>query len=208
MDHQNLNQEKGHPNPGGLSFFPFSSASRKARFPTTSPFKSISGLWLLICFVCLSQSLHAQSRKFLLLQHGGNEKSRLIFEIGEEISYKTKIYDFFISDVIKDIQPDLIVLGENILKPSDILAIEIRQKDPRNSTIKNLGYLGMGAGALLLLTTTVNSLYQQGDLSEAGSLMPVSLGLLAGGFLVSRMEYRQFRHKGKNKIQAVVLYGD
>jgi hypothetical protein len=65
----------------------------------------------------------------------------------------------------------------------------------------------MGAGAILLLTTTINGLYQEGDLSQTTDLLPLSGGLIVAGFLVSKMQYRTFKHKGRNKIQAVVLYG-
>jgi hypothetical protein len=102
----------------------------------------------------------------------------------------------------------LVVLKENVLSPADITAIDIRHKDPRNATVKNMAYLGMGAGAILLLTTTINSLYQQGDLSQATDLLPLSGGLIVGGFVISKMQYKTFKQKGKNKIQAVVLYGE
>jgi hypothetical protein len=65
-------------------------------------------------------------------------------------------------------------------RPADITAIDIRHKDPRNATVRNMAYLGMGAGAILLLTTTINSLYQQGDLSQASDLLPLSGGLDRG----------------------------
>lgn len=166
-------------------------------------------LFLIALFlVSLQAQAQEESKKFLLLQHGSKQKSRLIFEIGEEISYKSKKFDFFITDVIVDIQPDLVVLKENVLSPADITAIDIRHKDPRNATVKNMAYLGMGAGAILLLTTTINSLYQQGDLSQATDLLPLSGGLIVGGFVISKMQYKTFKQKGKNKIQAVVLYGE
>lgn len=164
---------------------------------------------LSLLFFCLTVQGFSQdeSKRFLLLQHGSKQKSRLTFVIGEEISYMTKTYDFFITDVIVDIQPDLVVLKENLLRPADITAIDIRKKDPRNSTVKNIAHLGMGAGTILLLTTTINSLYQQGDLSQAGDLLPLSASLIVGGFVISKMQYKTFKHKGKNKIQAVILYG-
>lgn len=160
------------------------------------------------CLLCLRTFAQEESKRFLLLQHGAKEKSRLTFDIGEEISYKSTKFDFFITDVIVDIQPDLVVLKENVLRPADITAIDIRNKDPRNATVRNMAYLGMGAGAILLLTTTINSLYQQGDLSQASDLLPLSGGLIVGGFVISKMQYKTFKHKGKNKIQAVILYGN
>jgi hypothetical protein len=110
--------------------------------------------------------------------------------------------------VILDIKTDIIVLSENVLQPKDITVVDIRNKDPRNQTIKNLSYLSMGAGVIFLLVNTVNSLYQQGDLSRLEESWALSAGLLAGGYGISKLRYKEFRHKGDNKIQIVILYGD
>ncbi|EKB49677.1 hypothetical protein [Cecembia lonarensis] len=150
----------------------------------------------------------AYAQKFILLQRGENQKTRLKFEIGENFTYKTKSVDFFVTDRIVDITPAAIILTENVLLPSDITAVEIIDKDPRNITISNFSYLGMGAGVLFLVGTTVNSLYQQGDLSEVGNTIGWPIGLFATGFLISKMKYKTFKHKGKNKIQLVILYED
>lgn len=149
----------------------------------------------------------AFSQKFILLQKGGNQKTRLTYEVGEELIYKTKAYDFYLSDVIVDVQKDIIVLRENVLSPSDIIAIDIRNKDLRNHTLKNLAYLGMGGGIVFLAAQGVNSLIQEGDLTQVNS-WGLPLGFFAAGFILSRVEYRYFKHRGKNKIQLVILYGE
>jgi hypothetical protein len=92
--------------------------------PKSSQFKILDSWRLLfgLCSCCwfrfafsLRTFAQEESKRFLLLQHGAKEKSRLTFEIGEEISYKSTKFDFFITDVIVDIQPDLVVLKENVL---------------------------------------------------------------------------------------------
>jgi hypothetical protein len=208
VDHKSLENLHGHPLLGGLFFFIFTLLpNQNPRFMALAV-RPLLLLLVSLCLLCLRTFAQEESKRFLLLQHGAKEKSRLTFEIGEEISYKSTKFDFFITDVIVDIQPDLVVLKENVLRPADITAIDIRNKDPRNATVRNMAYLGMGAGAILLLTTTINSLYQQGDLSQASDLLPLSGGLIVGGFVISKMQYKTFKHKGKNKIQAVILYGN
>lgn len=208
MDHQSLKNHHGRPGSDGHFSLKFIQISISNSLYMALAARPLILFLIALFLVSLQAQAQEESKKFLLLQHGSKQKSRLIFEIGEEISYKSKKFDFFITDVIVDIQPDLVVLKENVLSPADITAIDIRHKDPRNATVKNMAYLGMGAGAILLLTTTINSLYQQGDLSQATDLLPLSGGLIVGGFVISKMQYKTFKQKGKNKIQAVVLYGE
>jgi hypothetical protein len=208
MDHQSLENQHGRPVSDGHFSLKFIQISISYSLYMALAARPLILFLIALFLVSLQAQAQEESKKFLLLQHGSKQKSRLIFEIGEEISYKSKKFDFFITDVIVDIQPDLVVLKENVLSPADITAIDIRHKDPRNATVKNMAYLGMGAGAILLLTTTINSLYQQGDLSQATDLLPLSGGLIVGGFVISKMQYKTFKQKGKNKIQAVVLYGE
>jgi hypothetical protein len=148
------------------------------------------------------------SQKFILLQRGANEKTRLEYEIGESITYKTKTYDFFITDVIKDIQKDVIVLSENILRPENITVIDITNKDPRNITLTNLSYLSYGAGVIFLLAEGINSIYQEGQLSISRGGLITTSALISSGFILSKLKYRYFRNRGRNKIQLVLLYGD
>lgn len=150
----------------------------------------------------------AFSQKFILLQKGSNQKTRLKYEIGEDFTYKSKDMAFYVTDKIVDIRTDIIVLTENVLQPSDIVAVDISKKDPRNSTLKNLGSLGMGAGGLFLLVSTVNSLYQEGDLSTVENSFGWPIGFFTAGFIISKIQYKEFKHKGRNKIQLVLLYGE
>jgi hypothetical protein len=163
---------------------------------------------LIALIFMFSLAHHSYSQKFILLQKGSNTKTALRFQIGEEITYKSTKFDYYVTDVIVDIKTDIIVLSENILQPKEITVIDIRNKDPRNQTIKNLSFLSMGAGVVFLLVNTVNSLYQQGDLSRLEESWALSAGLLAGGYVISKLKYKEFKHKGENKIQIVILYGD
>lgn len=148
------------------------------------------------------------AQKFVLLQKGSNQKTRLKFEIGEEFTYKSTTYDFYVTDVIVDIKTDIIVLSENILQPNDITAVYIKKKDPRNSTLKNLAYLGMGGGLIFFTGGIINSLYHEGNLSGVSNSIGLSAGLFGAGYILSKAQYREFKHEGKNKIQLIILYGD
>jgi hypothetical protein len=162
--------------------------------------------FLLSCLLLLFTG-EVAAQKFILLQRGSNQKTRLKYEIGEELVYKTKDFDFFLYDVIVDINNDLIVLTENVLSPDNIVAIDIKNKDPRNTTLRNLALLGIGGGMVFLTAQGVNSLIQEGDLSQFDTWgLPV--GLIAGGIALSRVRYRYFKNQGRNKIQTVILYGD
>ncbi len=148
------------------------------------------------------------SQKFILLQRGANEKTRLTYEIGESITYKIAAYDFFITDVIRDIQPDLIVLSENVLLPENITAVDITDKDPRNSTISNLSFLSYGGAVIFLAADAINSLYLDNSFSiSRGTLITTSV-LAVTGFILSRLKYRYFKIEGRNKLQIVILYGE
>jgi hypothetical protein len=148
----------------------------------------------------------ANAQKFILLQKGDNQKTRLKYEVGEEFVYKIAQYDFYITEVIRDITHDAIILTDNVVQPHQIVEVDIRKKDPRNYTIQNLSYLGIGAGTLLMLGSGINSLYQEGDLSAASGALGLSVGLIAGGLIVSQLKYKKFRHHRRNKIQLVILY--
>ncbi len=150
-----------------------------------------------------SQDLLAQ--KFVLLQRGANEKTRIKFEIGEEFSYKTKEYDFYITDVITDIQTDILVLKENVLRPEDIRAVDIRRKDDRNRRLESITAKTLGGGVLFLIGFTATSLVQEGDLSQLSQTWPYPAALFATGLIFSQIRYRDFKIEGKNKIQFVIL---
>jgi hypothetical protein len=169
---------------------------------------SKSKISIIALILLFSLTHHAYSQKFILLQKGSNTKTALRFQVGEEITYKSTKFDYYVTDVIVDIKTDIIVLSENLIQPKDITVIDIRNKDPRNQTIKNLSFLSMGAGVVFLLVNTVNSLYHQGDLKELKNSWALPVGLLAGGYAISKLKYKEFKHKGDNKIQIVILYGD
>ncbi len=161
---------------------------------------------LIILLGLFSTEVFAQ--KFILLQKGNNQKSRIKFEVGEVFTYKTNKNDFYISDIIREIQTDIIVLSENILRPEDITSVYIQEKDPRNGTLKNLSFLSYGAGSIFLSANLINNLYQEGNLKvESGSII-TSAALFGSGFILSKIRYRHFRLQGRNKIQLVILYGD
>jgi hypothetical protein len=153
-------------------------------------------------------SVSVFSQKFILLQKGSSQKNRLKFEIGETFIYKTKKNNFYITDVIKDIQKDIIVLSENVLLPEDITSIYILHKDPRNSTLKNLSYMSYGAATVLMSANLINSLYQDGTIRfESGGLITSGI-LFASGFTFSKIGYKHFKIHKRNKIQLITLYGD
>lgn len=171
---------------------------------TNRIFKSCS--LILILFLLFSGNVFSQ--KFILLQKGSNEKNRLKYEIGETFTYKTKKNDYYITDMIKDIQTDIIVLSENVLLPEDITSVYILNKDPRNSTLKNLSFLSYGAGAVLMSANVINSLYQDGSIRfESGGLITSGI-LFASGFTFSKLRYKHFKIHKRNKIQLITLYGD
>ena len=77
-----------------------------------------------------------QPRKFLLLKRGSNQKSQIRFYPGEVITYKSKKIGYFVTDRIVNLDTEYLYLSENILNPSDIIAIDIRAKDPRNRLVE------------------------------------------------------------------------
>ncbi|MCH7397076.1 hypothetical protein MM236_03710 [Belliella sp. DSM 107340] len=161
---------------------------------------------ILLLFVINLNDVYAQ--KFILLQKGTNQKSRLKFEVGETFTYKSKTNDFYITDVIKDIQTDIIVLSENILKPEDITSVDIFDKDPRNGTLKNLSTLSYGAGLIWLTAESINSLYHDKSFGISSGGMIGAGALFASGFTLSKIRRRHFKNTKRNKIQLVILYGD
>lgn len=161
----------------------------------------------LFSFLFFGVLQEVDAQKFILLQKGANQKTRIKYEIGEELIYKTKDFDFFLYDEIVDISNEIIVLKENVLTPKEILVIDIRSKDPRNQTLRNLSMLGIGGGVLFMAAQGANSLIQEGNLSQMDT-WGVPIGMVAGGIVLSKIRYRYFKHQGRNKIQTVVLYGD
>ena len=159
---------------------------------------------VMLFLFCLAFS-QAEAQKFLILQKGANQKTRLKYEEGDLIRYQQKGQDFFVSDRIREIHPDFLVLTENILKPEEIEAVDVKDKDERNHTLSTLSGLMYSGGALLLLAETVNGLYHDKRFSYSNEGLIISGSLLATGFVLSKIKYRYFKHKGRKKIQIIYL---
>jgi hypothetical protein len=156
-------------------------------------------LSVLILFLGLQLGAQAQSKDFLLLKRGSNQKTQIRFYAGEELTYQSRKLGYFITDKIVRIDKDYIYLTENILSPADIEAIDIRNKDPRNRTLRNLNALFLGAGTILLAVELVNS----GGISEG---VGITSGILVGtGLAMIPLRYKIFKNEGKNRIQLVIL---
>ncbi len=150
----------------------------------------------------------AQSKDFILLKRGSNQKSQIRYYPGEEITYKSKKLGYFITDKIVRLETDFIYLEENILSPSDILEVDIRNKDPRNRTLRNLTALFLGAGTILLTVEAVNGLYQEGEL-QIDQGVAVTSGILIGtGLALLPLRYKTFKNEGRNGIQIILMRMD
>lgn len=159
---------------------------------------STKWLILLLLPLLLSQQLLAQN--YMVLQKGDNAKTRLRYKVGDSITYKLDDLPYYLTDVIREIQPGHLLLGENIVAPAQIESIDIRNKDERNSTLRNLTLLPAGAAILLLTAETVNSLYADGKISYSDTSLGIAAGLAVGSIVLSQVRYKKFRIKGKRKI--------
>ncbi|QDH79433.1 hypothetical protein FKX85_10465 [Echinicola soli] len=148
-------------------------------------------------------SAHAQ--RYMILQKGGNQKTRIKYEEGDLITYQTKDMSYFISDQIKEIHRDFLVLRENIIRPENIAVVDVRDTREQNRTIKSFSTIFAAAGALLLTAETINSLYTEGELSYSKGGLIISGTLLAGSFVISRFKKKYFKNEGRNKIQIIYL---
>ena len=146
-----------------------------------------------------------QPRKFLLLKRGSNQKSQIRFYPGEDITYKSKKIGYFVTDRIVNVDTEYLYLSENILNPSDIVAIDIRAKDPRNRTLNNLTNLSLGAGTMAIALEGINNLYRQGKLQFSPGVVKTSAILLGTGFGLLPLRYKTFTLSDKNKLQLVLL---
>lgn len=149
--------------------------------------------------------INAQSKDFLLLKRGANQKSQIRYQVGENLTYKSKKLGYYVTDKILSFDKDYIYLTENILSPSDIESIDIRTKDPRNRTLKNLTALFLGSGVLLISVETINSLYQDEQFSIDSGVAKISGALIATGLALTPLRYKTFEQKGKNRIQIVLM---
>lgn len=168
--------------------------------PVSHLMKTISAILLFL--LCCTQVI-AQSDDFMLLKRGAKQKTQIRFYPGEKITYKSDKLNYFVTDVIKQIDDDFIYLGENILAPHNILEIDIRNKDSRNGTLRNLNAITLGAGILLLGVESINSIYQTGQFSiDRG--VGITSGILIGtGIALLPIRYKVFKNSGRNSIQLI-----
>lgn len=164
-------------------------------------------LTVLLFFVAFWET-NAQSKDFILLKRGSNQKTQIRFYPGEEITYKSKKLGYFITDKIINLDTEFIYLEENILSPADISEIDVRHKDPRNRTLSNLTALFLGAGGILLTVEAVNSLYQQ-DALRIDDGVAITSGILIGtGLALLPLRYKTFKNEGRNGIQIILMRMD
>ncbi|MEY3645159.1 MAG: hypothetical protein RLZZ207_1857 [Bacteroidota bacterium] len=160
---------------------------------------------LVVGLMATSLLAQEQPRKFLLLKRGSNQKSQIRFYPGEDITYKSKKIGYFVTDRIVNLDTEYLYLSENILNPSDIVAIDIRAKDPRNRTLNNLTNLSLGAGTMAIALEGINNLYRQGKLQFSSAMVKTSAILLGTGFGLLPLRYKTFTLSDKNKLQLVLL---
>jgi hypothetical protein len=175
---------------------------------TPSQIKQLVKVFLTFLFLGLfvgPNFAQEQSKKFLLLKRGTNQKSQIRFYPGENITYKSKKIGYFVTDKIVNLDTEYLYLSENILSPSDILAIDIRRKDPRNRTLNNLTSLSLGAGTMAIALEGINGLYQNGKLQFSPGVIKTSALLLGTGFGLLPLRYKTFTLSDKNKLQLVLL---
>jgi hypothetical protein len=160
---------------------------------------------LLIGLFALPIHAQEQPRKFLLLKRGSNQKTQIRFYPGETITYKSKKIGYFVTDILVNLDTEFLYLSENILKPSDILSIDVKRKDPRNRTLNNLTVLSLGAGSMVIGLEGINSLTQQGQLKISAGVAKASALLLGTGLALLPLRYKTFTLSNKNKVQLVLL---
>lgn len=165
-------------------------------------------LLLFSFLITLSFLTHAQSRDFILLKRGANQKSQIRYYPGEEITYKSKKIGYFITDVIEKVDQDYIYMSENIISPLDIVEVDIRQKDKRNRTLRALNTLVLGSGIILVSVDMINSLYHDGEISVDKGVGVTSAILLGTGLAMLPLRYKTFKHQGRNHIQIVMMRMD
>lgn len=162
------------------------------------------GLTLALLFSILAGA-NAQSKDFILVKRGGNQKTQMRYYPGENITYKSKKLGYFVTDRIESLDTDFIYLTENILSPADIIELDIRDKDPRNRTLRNLTALFLGAGIILLTVEAVNSVYQQDQL-RVDSGVAITSGILVGtGLALLPLRYKIFKNTTGYGIQIIIM---
>lgn len=162
------------------------------------------GLTLALFFSILL-GVQAQSKDFILVKRGGNQKTQLRYYPGENITYKSKKLGYFVTDQIVSLDKDFIYLTENILSPADIVELDIKNKDPRNRTLRNLTALFIGAGGILLTVDAVNSIYQEDQLSVDGGVAITSGILIGTGLALIPLRYKTFKNTSGFGIQIIIM---
>ncbi|GAA0879928.1 hypothetical protein GCM10009119_28980 [Algoriphagus jejuensis] len=157
-----------------------------------------------LLFLSLIFGAQAQSKDFILLKRGSNQKNQIRFYPGEDITYKSKKLDYFVTDQIVSLDKDFIYLTENILSPADIEEVGIRQKDPRNRTMRNLTALFLGTGGILLSVETVNTLIKEDDDSIDSGVVITSGILIGTGLALLPLRYKTFKNTTGYGIQIIL----
>lgn len=168
-------------------------------------------MWLSAIFllgILSGNESFGQSKDFLLLKRGTNQKSQIRFYPGEEITYLSDKLDYFITDQIVSLDKEFVYLTENILRIDNIKAIDIRNKDPRNRTLKNMSALFLGAGVILISVESINSIYQTEQLSVDPGVGMISAALIGTGIALLPLRYKTFKNEGRNKIQIIQMRMD
>jgi hypothetical protein len=161
-------------------------------------------LLTLLLFFGLNLGCFGQSKDFILLKRGANQKTQIRFYPGEEITYKSKKLGYFVTDQIVNIDKDFIYLTENILKPEEILEIDIYAKDTRNRTLRNLTALLLGAGAILISVETLNNLINTGEIQVNGGVAITSGILVGAGLALVPLRHKTFKQEKRNRVQLIL----
>ena len=143
------------------------------------------------------------AQNMLILQRGSNQKTRITYEVGESITYLQREIGYYITDNIREITSEYIELSENVLSIHQLEAIDIRLKDERNRTLKNLTLLPAAGAGLLLTAETINGLYADGRFSYNNVSLGIAGGLVGASLIMSQVRYKKFRLRGRNKIQVI-----
>lgn len=159
------------------------------------------GILLIGLIVFVQVELFAQN--YLILQKGANQKSRISYEVGDELIYLQKGNDYYIRDFIREIDKDYIALRENVLSLKQIEAIDIRYKDERNQTLANLTMLPFAGAGLLLVAGGINSLADDGSLQYSSGVLTTAAAFIGSGFILKSLRYKKFKVGGKRKIMVV-----
>ncbi len=157
--------------------------------------------FLLIFLVAFAS--HGQSFKYLQFRKGVKDKNVFRYYIGQSITYQQKGLDYFMTDVIVDLKPDLIVLRENIISPDQIEIVDIRSKDTRNYTLRNLttvlGAAGLGYIALDMLNN---------DFDVDQNALIISGSLLGSAYIMSKLRYKYFRTDHPRARVNILIFGE